>query len=231
MKKKILFVALILIGLVTFTGCQNKEKAKDNDNKSALEFKEEYEALNGKKNSSGKEHRTITISKDNPFEKITPKELVEKLDNKETFYVYFGDPLCPWCRSVIEEAIKVAKDEDIDKIYYIKIWDDDGNEVLRDKYELQKGKPVKVGDGTKEYNTFLKSFGSLLDDYTLTNDKGDKVKVGEKRIYAPDFLYIEKGKAKKITDGISSKQTDARQKLTDEILKDEEKAFEELFDN
>ena len=51
------------------------------------------------------------------------------IENKETFYVYFGDELCPWCRSVIEKFIEVAKKNDVKKVYYVKIWDDDHNEI------------------------------------------------------------------------------------------------------
>lgn len=228
MKKKILFVALILVGLV-LTGCQSKRS--EADIKAAADFKKEYESLNGKTNSSGKKHRTITIDEDNPYEEVDAKDVVDKIKDKDTFYLYIGDPLCPWCRSVIEKSIEVAKEKGIDKIYYIKIWDKDGNEVFRDKYELKKNKPTKTVDGTDEYYSLLKTFNSLLDDYTLTNDKDKTVKVGEKRIYAPSYFYIEGGKAKKMTTAISDKQKDARGKLTDKILDDEEKSFEELFDN
>ena len=34
------------------------------------------------------------------------KDILKRIDNKETFYVYFGDRLCPWCRSVIEKSIE-----------------------------------------------------------------------------------------------------------------------------
>ena len=38
-----------------------------------------------------------------------------------------------------EKSIEVAKEKNIEKIYYIDIWDDDGNEILRDKYILHDG--------------------------------------------------------------------------------------------
>ena len=56
-----------------------------------------------------------------------------------------------------------------------------------------------------------------------------RVKVGEKRLFAPSYIYIENGEAKKLTTGISDKQTDSRQELNDEILEDEEKHFKEFF--
>lgn len=224
MNKKLLFV-IAIVCLLVFTGCSNK----NNNNKYALDFKEEYESLNGKTNKSGKEHRKVSIDTNNPFEKITASELLKKLENKETFYVYFGDKLCPWCRSVIEKAIEVANKNNIDKIYYVAIWDDEGNEILRDKYELKDDEIVKVNEGIEEYQELLKYFKSVLSDYTLNDSDGNKIGVGEKRIYAPNFIYVEDGKAIRITEGISSLQKDSREELTDEILNDEEELFEEFF--
>lgn len=228
MKKTIFSLLVIGLILLSVTGC-GKEKVESNAD--ALKFKEEYEAINGVANSSGKEHRTLSISEDNPFVYVTGEEIVEKIENNETFYVYFGSPYCPWCRSVIEKSIEVAKKNNIDKIYYIEIWDDDGNEILRDKYELQDGQPVKIQDGTDEYYKLLDSLKSVLSDYTLSDEEENKIEVGEKRIYAPNYFYISNGKVKKMVEGISDKQKDSREELTDEILKDEEEQFNDLFKN
>ena len=58
MKKKLLFVLVFLFMIGFMFGCQTEENTT---NEKALEFKTEYEALNGKTNKSGKVHRTITI--------------------------------------------------------------------------------------------------------------------------------------------------------------------------
>lgn len=223
--KKIVTVLVVLLAFGTLVGCGTKV------NESAKAFKEEYESVNGKTNKAGKEHRTVNISMNNPYEKISTDELLKKIDNKETFYVYFGDKLCPWCRSVIEKSIEVAKDKKIDKIYYINIWDDEGNEILRDVYTLENGFAVKKSEGTTNYYRLLAVMGNVLSDYNLTMEGGTKVYTGEKRIYAPNFVYFENGEAIKLVEGISEKQTDSREELTEEILKDEEKQFEEFFTN
>ena len=219
MKRKIfLFICLLLI--IISCGCSNKK---------ALEFKKEYESVNDKETPNGKKYRTVSIDENNSYKKVNAKTILEKISNKETFYVYFGDKLCPWCRSVIEKSIEISKKNKIDKIYYVSIWNDDKEEVLRDKYKLQNNEVKKELDGTEEYQKLLKIFDKLLSDYTLTNEQGEKVNVGEKRIYAPNFIYVEKGIPKKLITGISDKQTGAYDKLTDEILKDEEKQFKEFF--
>ena len=222
MKKRII-VFLSLIVLLLVTGC-NLDIKLESEN-----FKLDYESLNGTTNKNGKEHRSVSIDINNPFEQITPDELLAKIEGGETFYVYFGDKLCPWCRSVIEKAIEVANKKRIDKIYYVAIWDSEGNEIVRDKYELQDGILVKTIEGTKEYEKFLMYFDDLLSEYNLTDSQGNKVYTGEKRIFAPNFIYVEEGKAIRLTTGISDNQKDSREELNDDILKDEEELFEEFF--
>ena len=220
--KKYKLIVILLIGILLFTGCSNKN---------ALKFKEDYESINGKEIGENK-YRDVSIDKDNPFVEVDAEKILDMIEKDETFYVYFGDKKCPWCRSVIEKAIEVSKDYDVNKIYYVSIWDDDFNEILRDKYKINdKGKVEKVSDGTDTYNKLLKEFDSLLSDYTLTDNNKKEVKVGEKRIYAPNFIYVSNGKAIKMTDGISDKQKDSYQELSDEILADEEKLFKEFFNN
>ena len=71
MKNKIMIVSLMLIMLFTLTACVKEERNED-----AIKFKEEYESLNGKTNSNGKEYRSISIDEDNPFVYITAEELI-----------------------------------------------------------------------------------------------------------------------------------------------------------
>ncbi len=222
MKKKLVFSLLLLVFITFLSGCTSK---------SALEFKNDYEALNGKESASGKIHRTITIDKNNPFERVTPEELLEKIENKETFYVYFGDELCPWCRSVIEKFIEIAKEKNVKKVYYVKIWDQEGTEILRSKFKLNDNNEIEeVIKGTDAYYKLLEVFDNVLTDYTLTDSNGNNVAVGEKRIYAPNFMYVEEGLSVKLTEGISPLQTDARGELTKEILDDETRMFNEFFE-
>ena len=218
MKKYILAVVAI-IGVVLLSGC----------NRDAAKFKEDYEKLNGVE-TNGKMNRTVTIDKNNPFIYTTGEEIAKKIENKETFYLYVGDTMCPWCRSVIEMAIKKSKEYGVDKMYYIHIWDEEHNEVFRDKYELgEDGQIKKTIEGTEGYNKLLTYFDSVLSDYSLTDKDGNKIATGEKRIYAPNFFYVYKGEVKKMVEGISEKQKDARGELTEEILKDEETIFDEFF--
>lgn len=222
MKRKFIYLMIVVFAL-GMVGCAKKET-------SGLAFKNDYESVNGKENTHGKIHRELNIPEDNVFVMSTAKEVLAKINNKDSFYVYFGSKLCPWCRSTIVKANEMAKYRGIAKVYYVDIWDDNGEEILRDKYVLDdNNKPVLEKEGTSEYKEFLKLFDGLLKEYTLTDKDNKKISVGEKRIYAPNYVYIDKGVAKKLVTGISELQKDSREELTTEILKDEEKIFDDFF--
>lgn len=231
MRNKLLIIICLTISVLSFTACTKEEEQKEAKKTPAILFKEDYEALNGKTNKSGKEHRTVNIDEKNPFMEVSASKILEMINNKKTFYVYFGSSLCPWCRSAIEKATEISKKMKINRIYYVDIWDEEGNEILRDKYELKDNKATKTQDGTEEYYKLLEAFKSVLSDYKLTNDKGKSVSTKEKRIYAPNYIYVKNGKAVKLVEGTSDKQKDSREELTEEMLQDEEKIFTEFFDN
>ncbi|MBQ9071993.1 MAG: hypothetical protein IJY25_02420 [Bacilli bacterium] len=226
MKNKILVFSFIVIMIFTITACGKQEP----NNEDAIKFKEEYESLN-EVSRNNKVYRSISIDENNPFIYITAEELLKKIDNEETFYVYFGSKFCPWCRSVIEKAIEVAKKKGVSKIYYIDIWDDEGNEILRDKYIIDSNNELKQSiNGTDDYYEILNRFDSILSDYTLVDKNGNKIDVGEKRIFAPNFVYVKNGNAEVLVDGISDKQENSNEELTNEILEDETEIFSGFFE-
>lgn len=219
--KKIL---ILLISLTLLTSCSKSET----DN---IKFKKEYEKLNTVEMIEGENYRNLDISEDNPFIYVTAEDIVSKIEAKETFYVYFGSGKCPWCRSVIETFISVANEENIkENIYYVDIWDENHNEILRDKYELDnKNNPKEVSKGTEAYYKLLDYFNDFLQDYTLSTSKDKIVNVGEKRIFAPSFVYVENGETKDLVTGLSQKQISYNSELTTDIIKDEENIFKEFF--
>ena len=219
MKKSI---TIILIGCIVLSmvGCEKEDKTTD-----AYKFKEEYESLNGEKSSSGKIMRTISIPKDNPMKYATAEEIVEKIENKETFVVYFGFAKCPWCRSMIEQLIQSAKDNNVKEIYYVDVLE------IRDTYQLEEdGTISKTKDGTESYTTLLEKIGDVLSDYTLTDENEQKILVGEKRIYAPNVVVIVKGTAEKMVEGTSEKLKDPYEELTEEMKKESYNSFKCLWE-
>ena len=224
MKNKILSSLLLIVGLLSVTAC-NKQETKITD---AEKFKNEYESFNDKQNDYF-EYRNLSISEKNPFIYTSAEDVVQKIENKETFIVYFGDPECPWCRSVIEEAISSASENSIKKIYYVRIWDGFHNEILRDVYELKDGKPTIKSKGTDAYYKLLNYFDEVLEDYTLTDENNKTIKVNEKRIFAPSFIFIQNGKTEALVQGISKKQKSYNSELTEEIIEDEKNIFNSFY--
>ena len=163
--KKIFTIILIMMITLTLTGCSDKPVEKTD----ALKFKEEYEKNNGVKNEKyNVTTRTVNIPEDNPMVYATAEEIIKKIDNKETFVVYFGFSDCPWCRSVIEELIHVAQDLKVEKVYYVDV------KELRDVKELDENNNVVTSkEGDEHYKKLLEKLDSVLDDYTLTDKDGN----------------------------------------------------------
>lgn len=227
MKRKTILLLLLTLTVFGITGCIKKEDSKKNEE--AIKFKEEYESFNNKSNDYF-EYRNLNIDEDNPFVISSDEEIVKKLENKESFIVYFGDPQCPWCRSVIEQAIKSAKSNKIDKIYSVRFWGEFHEEKIRDVYELDKNnKPVLKQSGSESYPKLLEYLDNVLTEYTLKDKNNKVVKVNEKRIFLPNFVLVKNGEAKELIEGISEKQKEYNGELTEEIIKDEQKIFDDFF--
>ena len=204
--KKIILSTIIILSLFLLTGCVDK-------NSDAYKFKTEYEGINNKDNGHGKKYRKLSISVDNPFIYQTPEEILERVNNNESFIVYFGFKECPWCRSVVEELIHAAKDKKVDKIYYVDVLN------IRDTKEVEDdGSIITTKEGNKAYMELIEKFDNVLRDYTLI--KGDeKINTGEKRIYAPNVIAVSNGKAIQLEEGISEDLKDPYDKLTNKMKK------------
>ncbi len=202
MKKVKLLVILMLV--LTLTGCKKSD---------AIKFKEEYEGLNGQE-----QYREVSIPKKNPMVYISAEELAKKIENKEDMVVYFGFKTCPWCRSMIEILLNAASELKVDKIYYVDVYD------IRDKKEIKDGEVVTIKEGSEGYNKIVELLGDNLAEYKI-----DDQVVG-RRIYAPNILVIKEQEIKGVVEGISELQTDSMMELTDEIKNDSYKQIHDILE-
>lgn len=214
----ILFLLVSLEIVYIFSELYNDNEIVNPSNQitDSIKFKKEYEELNGKDNGNGNIYRALSISDENPFIYKEAKDIVKMMNNKESFVVYFGFGKCPWCRSVLESFIDSAKEKGIDKIYYVDVFN------IRDKYELDSNnKPVKTVEGTKDYYELLNKMANVLDDYSpltyTVKKKEKKVVVNEKRIYAPNVVIVNKGRAVVKEDGIIDELVDPYMEITDDM--------------
>ena len=214
MKDNKLFMIIVTV-LAAIVLVLNIQKVISNNSQTdGIKFKEEYEKLNGKKNDQGKKYREITIDSKNKMVYKTTEEVLNLIDKKKSFVLYFGFDTCPWCRSVVPTLASISKELN-QEVYYIDVKD------IRDTFELDDdNKPKLVKKGSKDYSKLLEKLEPVLEDYTLTDSDNNEIKVGEKRIYAPRIVSVIDGKAKELTTGISDKQTDGYMKLTKEMEKE-----------
>ena len=204
MKNKLLLVLITVFCIIFLLSLIDKES-------DAYKFKREYEKLNGTKINNQKV-RSIVIDKRNPFIYKSAKDIIQMMDNKETFVVYFGFAKCPWCRSVLPTLIDVSKKQKLDTVYYVDIYN------IRDILSVdENGSLITQRKGTDDYYKLLTYLNDVLDDYKISDEKGNKLKINEKRIYAPNVISVVNGKATKMTTGISKKQTDPYMSLTSEM--------------
>ena len=190
MKKKILLI-IILVASILLTifilKPFNKEEITDN-----IKFKEEYEKLNNKDNIN------VTINENNPFIYSDSKDIIKRINNKETFVVYFGFNTCPYCRTVLPSLIEVSEYLEVDKIYYVDISNIRDTIIINDDNELETTK-----EGTKEYNELLEILNDVLEDYTLEDKEGNTISTDKKRIYAPNIVTVVEGEIIDLETGIS----------------------------
>ena len=216
MKKK--YFLLILMICVFFTGCAKKT---DTDR-----FINEYESLNGKINEKGIEYRELDLDDDVNIVYKSEDDIVNAIENEETFIVYFGFASCPWCRSVVPTFLEVAEDKDLHQIYYVDI------KTIRDTLKIgNDGEIETVNEGTEGYYRLLELFDNVLNNYVVNDNKNIEVDVKEKRIYAPSMISVVNGDTKMMVSGISDYQVDPNEKLTKKIVEDMEDKFEKLIDS
>lgn len=213
MKDNRLFMIIVTVLAAIVLVLNIQKVISNNIQTDGIKFKEEYEKLNGKKNDQGKKYREITIDSKNKMVYKTTEEVLNLIDKKKSFVLYFGFDTCPWCRSVVPTLASISKELN-QEVYYIDVKD------IRDTFELDDdNKPKLVKKGSKDYSKLLEKLEPVLEDYTLTDSDNNEIKVGEKRIYAPSIVSVIDGKAKELTTGISDKQTDGYMKLTKEMEK------------
>ncbi len=104
------------------------------------------------------------VAKDHVFVYKDISEIIKILEHG-TGLVYLGFPECKWCQAYVPYLNEVAKKEGLTKIYYYNILDDRKN-------------------NTKEYQKIVE----LLSNYLPFDDEGNK------RVYAPSVIAIDRGK-------------------------------------
>lgn len=229
--KKVLLSVVSAGMFMGMVGCSNTNSKSSSSATEYKNFKTQYESLNNDYDEeSGNTFRTVKIKKDNPIQQVEADDIVTKINEKETFVVFFGYAECPWCRSMVSEMINSAKNNKIKTIYYVDI------QNIRDQKEYDSASKsfANVTEGSDAYMKLIKKFKNVLDDYDVSytdesTGETKSVSAKEKRIYAPTLLYVENGKAKEMIDGLSDKQESSYDEITDEMKAEMEAELNGFF--
>ena len=143
------------------------------------------------------------------------KEEILDILNKETGLIFFGYPTCNYCRSMVELLNRVARENRLDKIYYVNI------ENIRDSYEIIRDTVFKITDGTDSYYKILDKLSDYLTDYYL-KDSESEYNTGVKRLYAPTVVAVKDGKIIGFHEGTLNEAGDY-------LTSDEEAELEEIY--
>ena len=195
MKKKVLLIALLSLLLIPLVGCKKAEDKRSD----AVKFKEEYESLNKVKDKDGNLYRTISIDEENPIIYTTSEDLTKKIEDKETFLVYFGSKESKYSRTVVPYLLQQAKTQGIDKIYYIDIT------------------PGEDEEGTKAISAGDVYFAEVVK------------KMNEPNLNDTMLAVFVNGNFSGKTTGVSPRQTDGNMELTPEMKTDMTERFKEIY--
>lgn len=219
----IVLMFLLIIAMVYKFYNENKKEEEEPTTvrEDAKRFKEEYESLNGKKNSNDTEYLTVNISENNAITYKTDEEIIDILKSS-TGVVYFGYNSCPWCRSMVETMLKSLDTNNVSKVYYVDIKD------IRSSYEVENRKLIKTNEGTESYYEILSILNEYLTDYKITDSKKE-YDTKEKRLYAPTVVAVKNGQIIGFHEGTVESMTDPYQGLTKEEQEELYKTFNNMF--
>lgn len=153
MKKKIMTIGIFIIAAVVIIGVifledDDHNEVKNNHISEHEKFSKEYEEL----------------TEDNVYTYKSMDEIIKILEHG-TGVVYLGFPECPWCQRYVVYLNEVAKEEELEEIYYYNIKED------------------------REKNT--EGYQKLV---TLLGENLQYDKEGNRRIYAPSIIAVKNGK-------------------------------------
>ena len=142
---KILLLLILLIPL-TLCSCKKKDTIMEN-----------YPSITDKK------HVIVELS---------PKELIEKISNQESFIVTLGFEACPWCQALMPEYNEVAKSEGLKEVYYVDIKDMRDNVESSDRiyYLALYSYFNEIVDSIFTANGLAKYINDLGSYFAYTND-------------------------------------------------------------
>ena len=225
-KENWFFLGLLGVIVIIACGCGFLAFQKVEDTPvitDAVKIKEEYEMLNEKINDNNLKYPTVTLSDDNPFVYRSESEIIDILNNK-TGVIYFGFSSCPWCRSVLPILEDAAREVGLAQVFYLDI------QNIRDVLELDENdKVVTSKEGSNGYYQIVELLDEYLSEYSLTNEKGEEISTGKKRLFAPTVVGVLNGEIVSFHEGSLDSQKSGYDTLDDKEKEELKKIYVELI--
>jgi len=212
MKKKIiitisLIVVLAVMGL--FLILMKTDEPTKTFTDEEIEFKNEYENLNGTNYNEKVILKEISVDNDNNVKYVNDDEILSLLESG-TNVIYFGWPECNWCRTIIPVLIEKIKENNIETLYYYNF------KNLRVAYE-NNNDPKKV----EIYEKIIKIIGEDIE--SLFDETSERS--GEKKILAPTVVFIKNGNY----IGLHVKSVDSQINSTDVLNENQFKELKKIY--
>ena len=162
MKKKygiiIAIILVVLLGVGLFFILKDDEEKPNDGSKTvvsedAKKFASEYS----------------TVSEDNVFVYKSAEEIIKIMENG-TGVVYLGFPECPWCQTYVKYLNEVAKEVEIEKIYYFNILEDRKNNTEEYKKIVELLKEELQYDDEGNHRIFVPNVSFHVEGKLIGND-------------------------------------------------------------
>ncbi len=220
---KIILIAIIILTVLVLILCGYSLINKKNNLTDAQKFRNEYMELNDQVNSDNVEYPMVNISEDNTVIYANEKKVIEILE-KGSGVIYFGFNSCPWCRTLVNPLIDVAKEMN-ENIYYLDIKD------IRSMFEIVDGDIENIKKGSEGYYKILSLLDEYLDEYYLTDENYTDYDTLEKRIYAPTLIAVKDGLVTDMHVGTIDSQESGYDKLEAGQLKELKQIIKDLINS
>lgn len=152
-----------------------------NEKKTTMNFKKEYESLNGQTDRNGNKYQNLSIDSDNVIQYANYKKIFNILE-QGTGILLFCAPESLECRNIVPILLDTADEVGADTIYYLNPSSD-----REQKEKNKEGKIITTKKGTKEYNQLLEKLDSILNFYEELDDPSIK------RVYFPTIIFVKEG--------------------------------------
>ena len=204
----ILILIVLIVGYLSYKKIYDSELTKNKENKvekkltkDEINFKVEYESLNGISLSDGENLKKVSIIEDNNVEYVNLIKAVDIM-SKGSGVFFFGYATDNMSRMVAPLLLNSMQSTSLDKLYYVAIRNGESEESdFRDVYTLDKKKVKLTKEGKTGYDKLLTILDEYLPKYTLVNSDGKIVNTGEKRLQAPTVVAVLEGKVVAYVEG------------------------------